>query len=419
MLQARSLSWRDMDPRSPRPVSRRRFLGMSAAAAGLLLAACNDDPDSPPAILTPEGSSAVEPSPEGPTPTLPPTATLDEKIGQMLMVGFRGQTLAATEPLTKRLQNGLAGSIVLFDYDVPSEGSYGRNIGNPDQLAALDEQLQSLAPHRLLISTDQEGGPYVNRLSPKRGFPATLSAQALGDRNDPEFTRQQASTMARTMAKAGINLNLAPVVDLNVNPSNPIIGDIERSFSADPSIVTRNALAFIQGHHDAGVLTTLKHFPGHGSSKADSHLGFVDVTGLWSRKELEPFRNIIQAGMADVIMTAHIFNSEWDKDVPATLSKNVITGILRGELGYDGVVVTDDMQMGAIRQYYGFDAAIEMAINAGADMIALSNNGDVYNPNLAEDGFMAIRKAVNAGRIPEARVNESYERIKNLKGRLS
>jgi beta-N-acetylhexosaminidase len=162
----------------------------------------------------------------------------------------------------------------------------------------------------------------------------------------------------------------------------------------------------------------LKHFPGHGSSKDDSHLGFVDVTGLWSRKELEPFRNVIQAGVADAIMTAHIYNKDLDPDVPATLSKPVITGILRGELGFNGVVITDDMQMGAIRQYYGFDQAIEMAINAGADIIALSNNGDQYLPNLAEDGFMAIRRAVDAGRISEARINESYERIVQLKSRL-
>jgi beta-N-acetylhexosaminidase len=237
-------------------------------------------------------------------------------------------------------------------------------------------------------------------------------------RDDPEFTRKAAQSMALTMAQAGVNLNLAPVLDLNVNPNNPIIGSIERSFSADPAVVTRNALAFIQGHHDVGVLTTLKHFPGHGSSKDDSHQGFVDVTGLWSRKELEPFRNVIQAGEADAIMTAHIFNSELDPDVPATLSKPVITGILREELGYNGVVITDDMQMGAIRQYYGFDAAIEMAVNAGADIIALSNNGDQYLPDLAEQGFMAIRRGLNAGRITEARVNESYERVMQLKSRL-
>ncbi|MGE0688416.1 MAG: glycoside hydrolase family 3 protein, partial [Dehalococcoidia bacterium] len=322
-----------MDPRSF-VYSRRRFLGLGAGAAGFALTACTSDSSDPAA--TPTAESQTPPSSGEPSPSPTISVTLDEKIAQMLMVGFRGQTLAKTEPLYTRLSVGLAGSIVLFDYDVPSEGSSGRNIGNPDQLTALDEQLQALSPVRLLIATDQEGGPYVNRLSPKRGFPASYSAEYLGNRDDPEFTRKAAQSMALTMAKAGVNLNLAPVLDLNVNPNNPIIGSIERSFSSDPAVVTRNALAFIQGHHDAGVLTTLKHFPGHGSSKDDSHQGFVDVTGLWSRKELEPFRNVIQAGEADAIMTAHIFNSELDPDVPATLSKPVITGILRGELGYNG-----------------------------------------------------------------------------------
>lgn len=403
-----------MDPRTL-VYSRRRFLSLGAAAAGLALAACTSDSPSPAATPTVDSQA---PTPEEPSPSPTTSVTLDEKIAQMLMVGFRGQTLAKTEPLYTRLSVGLAGSVVLFDYDVPSDGSYGRNIANPDQLAALDEQLQALSPVRLLIATDQEGGPYVNRLSPKRGFPPSYSAEYLGMHDNPEFTRKAAQSMALTMAKAGVNLNLAPVLDLNVNPDNPIIGSIERSFSADPSVVTRNALAFIQAHHDAGVLTTLKHFPGHGSSRDDSHQGFVDVTGLWSRKELEPFRNVIQAGEADAIMTAHIFNRELDPDVPATLSKPVITGILRNELGYDGVVITDDMQMGAIRQYYGFDAAIEMAVNAGADIIALSNNGDQYLPDLAERGFMAIRRGVNAGRISEARVNESFERVMRLKSRL-
>src|SRR5690606_10098573 len=168
--------------------------------------------------------------------------------------------------------------------------------------------------------------------------------------------------MAATLAEAGINLNLAPVVDVNVNPDNPVIGQLERSFSGDPDVVTEQAKAFIEAHHEHGVLCTLKHFPGHGSSEADSHLGFVDVTNLWSRQELEPFRNLIDAGLADAIMTAHIFNANWDSEHPATLSRAVITGILREELGYDGVVITDDMQMGAIRDFYGFEAAVVMSV---------------------------------------------------------
>ncbi len=257
----------------------------------------------------------------------------------------------------------------------------------------------------------------VARLSPQWGFPATHSAKALGDRNDPKFTRDVSRALAQTLSNAGVNLNLAPVVDLNVNPNNPVIGRFERSFSADPDIVTEQALSFIEGHHDAGVLTTLKHFPGHGSSTADSHKGFVDVTNLWSRTELEPFRNVIASGKADAVMTAHIFNSNLDPDYPATLSKATITGLLREELGFDGVVITDDMQMGAIRDFYGFEAAVELTINAGADIVAVSNNL-TYEDGLEGRTFAAIRDAVLAGRISRDRIDESFRRIMALKARL-
>jgi beta-N-acetylhexosaminidase len=388
---------------------------MSAAAAGFALAGCtSSDPEPVPTIEPIDTPPATLPAP---TPPPAAVATLDEKIAEMLMVGFRGYALEEADPLYARVKVGLVGSTVLFDYDAPSQGQVARNFQSPDQVAALTQRLQNLAPRRMLISTDQEGG-YVARLSPKWGFPYTPTAAALGARNDPIYTRDVASAMARTMAAAGINLNLAPVVDVNVNPANPIIAEYQRSFSSKPETVTRQALAFIQGHHDAGVLTTLKHFPGHGSSKDDSHLGFVDVTGLWSRTELEPFRSIIAAGAADAVMTAHIFNSEWDATYPATLSRNVITGILRDELKFKGVVITDDMQMGAIKQYYGFDAAIELAIQAGADIIAISNNGAEYDPAMAEKAFMAIRRAVTANRISEARIDESYSRVVSLKARL-
>lgn len=223
--------------------------------------------------------------------------------------------------------------------------------------------------------------------------------------------------MAQVLASVGVNLNLAPVVDLNVNPDNPVIGALGRSFSADPAVVTRQALAFIDAMHADGILCTLKHFPGHGSSTADSHLGFVDVTNTWSPTELEPFRNIINAGKSDAIMTAHIFNARLDPDYPATLSHATITGILRNQLGYDGVVLTDDMQMGAIANYYGFEQAIELAINAGADIISIAST-TISGGDAGGRAFAAIADAVAAGRIPAARIDESSARIQRLKQRI-
>ncbi len=336
-------------------------------------------------------------------------------IGQMLMVGFRGYEVADDDPIRPRLQDGTLGNVVLFDVDGPTGG--GRNIQSPSQVKALTAQLRDLAATTPFISCDEEGG-YVARLKPAYGFPATVSEETLGNRNDPAYTKQVTSTMAKTLADAGVNLNLAPVMDVNVNPDNPVIGSLERSFSPDPDIVTQQGLAFIDAHHEQGVLCTMKHFPGHGSSQADSHLGFVDVTNLWTPMELEPFANVIKAGKADVIMTAHIFNANWDDKYPATLSKAVLTGMLRQQLGFDGVIMTDDMQMGAIRQYYGFDAAIELAVNAGADILAIANNGP-FDPDISEKAFDAVNTAVQAGRITEERIAESYARIMKLKQRLA
>lgn len=342
--------------------------------------------------------------------------SLDFKIGQMVMVGFRGQMVDETHPIVQDIRERHLGSVVLFDYDTIS-AQYGRNIASPDQLKALTAALQSFAATPLLISTDQEGG-LVNRLRERYGFPTTLSHQALGELNDPAVTQQHAGAMAQTLAAAGVNLNLAPVVDLNLNPSNPAIGLYERSFSADPQVVIAQAQTFIEAHHAAGVLCTLKHFPGHGSSTADTHLGIVDVTQTWSRAELEPYAALIAAGQADAVMTAHVFNAALDPDYPATLSKPVITDLLRGELGYDGVVITDDMQMGAIREQYGFETAIQKTIEAGVDIIAIANNL-VYEEDVVARTVAVIKNLAAAGTISLERIEQSYARIQRLKRRLS
>jgi beta-N-acetylhexosaminidase len=307
---------------------------------------------------------------------------------------------------------------VLYSQDLPS-GSSSRNIASPSQLSALTGELKAERKAPVVIAVDQEGGS-VARLTPAYGFPATVSAASLGAANDVNGTYAAAATMAKTLKNAGINLNFAPDVDLNVNPTNPVIGALGRSFSADPAIVTRNAEAFIRAHHDNGILCTLKHFPGHGSSTADSHLGFVDVSDTWSNIELQPFRNIVADGLADVIMTAHIFNSHLDPDYPATLSYATVTGILRQQLGYDGVVISDDMQMGAITQQFGFAFAIEKAVLAGVDILLCGNNlPDSYDDTLAVTMIDTIESLVVSGAIPESRIDESYRRIQALAVRLA
>jgi beta-N-acetylhexosaminidase len=347
----------------------------------------------------------------------PPAADLDVKIGQMILAGFRDDKLTDKNPIVADIHERYLAGVVLFDYDVAMQ-KYKRNIKSPKQLQQLDADLLGTTPiPPLLISVDQEGGR-INRLKPAYGFPPSYSEQYLGTLNDLDFTHECAETTAQTLKSVHINVNLAPVVDLNVNPDNPIIGHYERSFSADPDIVTAHSLEVIEAHHEHGVLTTLKHFPGHGSSTGDSHLGFVDVTDTWAPVELEPFRNIIQAGMCDVVMTAHIFNAHLDPDYPATLSEPTITGILREQLGWDGVVITDDMGMGAITQYYGFEAATELAVKAGADILAYANNSTVFDPTIPARAFQVVKGMVESGVINESRIDHSYRRIMRLKARL-
>ncbi len=347
---------------------------------------------------------------------LPATAvshpSLEEMIGAMVIGGFRGFKVSKTLPVAGEIRREDLGGVVLYDYDVPTHTPH-RNIASPAQVTSLCKGLQSLRPAPLTIAIDEEGGK-ISRLKQKYGFPPTVSAQALGKRNDPSYTYRRALGIAKTLKSVGITLNFAPVVDLNINPDNPVIGRLQRSFSADPDVVIHQALAFIRAHHDLGIKCTLKHFPGHGSSTTDSHLGFVDITDTWSPIELKPFQAIIQAKKADAVMTAHVFNKRLDTRYPATLSKRIVTGILRDRMGYDGVIISDDMQMGAIRKYYGFEQAITLAIQAGIDILIIANN-TIYDPTAIPRALAIIRGLVDRGTISLSRIEASYRRIMKLK----
>lgn len=340
--------------------------------------------------------------------------SFDRKIGQMVMVGFRGLTVDKYHPVVQDIQKRGIGGVVLFDYDVPSKSAV-RNIESPDQVKKLLRELQRFTDIPLLTAVDYEGGRVV-RLKTGFGFSETLSHQELGKYDSVSATKKQAAAMGRLLSDLGFNINLAPVVDVNLNPDNPVIGKLERSFSSDPAAVTRHAAAFIQGHSDFGILCALKHFPGHGGSKDDSHLGLVDVSQTWSDTELAPYRDLIRLGLADVVMTAHVFNSHWDPVYPATLSRAVITGLLREKLGFEGVVISDDMQMGAVVEEYGFDEAVERAVNAGVDILTFANNS-VFDEDIAAKAVLTIKTLIKRGRIPENRIHESYQRIMKVKGR--
>ncbi len=340
---------------------------------------------------------------------------LDTMIGQMLMVGFRGYEVRDSDAIARDIRERHLGSVILFDYDVALHRPR-RNIASPAQVKQLTANLRGYADIPLLVAIDQEGGR-VARLQEKYGFPASRSAAKLGEQNSPDITRQAGVLTGKTLAEAGINWDLAPVVDVNTNPDCPVIGKLERSFSEDPEKVALQAGAFIDGLHSSNILSCLKHFPGHGSSRADSHLGLTDVTTTWSREELIPYQRLIARGTCDAVMTAHIFNARLDPEFPATLSPAILQGVLRDRLGFTGVVLTDDMQMGAITKNYGFKQSIARAIRAGADILVFGNNLH-YDPDITAKVIENIKNMIAEGTLSRDRIRLSYDRIMQLKTKL-
>ncbi len=348
--------------------------------------------------------------------TLNSAPTLQDKIGQMVLAGFRGLEVKDTDPIIQDLRTRNLGAAILFDQDVGDKTLPWRNVQSPAQVKALVASLHAAARTPLLVSIDQEGGR-VNRLKAAYGFPETLSHEELGSRNDPAFTFAHAEVIAETLASLGINLNLAPVVDLDANPDNPIIKGKKRSFHSDPGIVATHAIEYARAHLKHGVLICPKHFPGHGSAMGDTHLGLVNVTRTWTERELIPFKRMIDAGIVDIIMTAHVFNANLDSERPATLSPRVLQGILRDKLGYRGLIISDDMEMKAITLQFGLENAIQLGIEAGLDILCFGNNM-THDPNIGEKVIGIIQRLVETGKLTEARIDESYRRIMALKQRL-
>jgi beta-N-acetylhexosaminidase len=324
------------------------------------------------------------------------TDTLTRDALTVLQPGFTGTT--APDWLLRRLGEGLA-----------SVGLFGRNITSPDQLSALTAQLRAERDD-VLVAIDEEGGD-VTRLEVRTGssFPGN---HALGAVDDVDLTRDVASELGRRLAACGVNLNWAPSADVNSDPGNPVIG--VRSFGASADLVARHTAAYVTGLQSAGVAACTKHFPGHGDTAIDSHHALpridVDLSVLMSR-ELSPFRAAIAAG-SRAMMSAHILVPALDPDHPATLSHRVLTDLLRGELGYDGLIVTDGMEMQAIAGTYGIERGSVLAIAAGADAICVGGG-------LADDETVrrlrdALVSAVHSGELPEERLADAAERVRSL-----
>jgi beta-N-acetylhexosaminidase len=321
------------------------------------------------------------------------------------MVGFRGFTIGPDDPITRALEAGLGG-VILFDQD---RETGTRNIESPAQLAALTASVRAASPANVLIAIDQEGGR-VSRLKPARGFPATRSQAEIGATNDPDEAFDAGQAMAKTMAAAGIDFDLAPVVDVNVNPTNPAIGALDRSFSDDPAVVAAMAEAEIHGLHEFGVRAAIKHFPGLGSATANTDFDHVDVTRTWTDAELVPYGVLIAGGLPDAIMTGHVVNDTIDPGIAASLSVETIEGLLRGRLGWTGAVMTDDLGAVAIASRYTQAEAVALALEAGNDLLLFANQV-AYVPDLATELVETIVSLVDSGRISEQRIDESIDRL--------
>ncbi|PYM82715.1 MAG: glycoside hydrolase family 3 [Candidatus Rokuibacteriota bacterium] len=338
---------------------------------------------------------------------------LNPRLGELLLVGFHGTALQDNADLDRLLCETRVAGVILF----------ARNIVDAAQTARLTRDLTARARactgRPLLVAVDAEGGQ-VMRLGPAAGWTATLSHQDLGQAGDLAQTELEARRIGGMLRDAGINWNLAPVIDVGYNPANPVIVGVGRSFGANPKLVAAQARAYIAGMHAAGILTAVKHFPGHGSSVDDSHAGFVDVTDT-ARPEVElvPYRLLLAEGVMDAVMTAHVFNRHLDAWVPATLSRPTIDGVLRSELGWRGVVVSDDMRMGAIEQHYGAGDAAVRALRAGVDLILIADDRLPGDRSASAETLEAIRRALRRGRLPAGQVDEALARIAALRSRLT
>ncbi len=340
---------------------------------------------------------------------------LPEKIGQLFLLGFEGDKIERNHPIVDDITHRHLGGVILFDRLLAKQ-SKSNNITSAEQVKELTSTLHELSLGKLLISVDQEGGK-VCRLSPKQGFEPIPSAEEQGANGNEALLQESANKTAHLLSQLGINLNLAPVVDLNAFQNNPVIGCLQRSYSPQPEIVVKCAKIWITAHRKYGVLSCLKHYPGHGSSHKDSHLGFTDITDTWQEEELTPYRKLINSNWADAIMTGHLYNANLDPNHPATLSFPIVTQLLRNNMGYKGIVISDDMQMKAITERYGLEEAIPMAFSAGVDMIIIGNNLR-FEPNILTRSIAAVIKAIDKGIVSENSITEAYKRVINFKKSL-
>ena len=343
--------------------------------------------------------------------------SLEQKIGTMLMVGFMGTSAPVNSQICRDIRDYDLGGVILFDVN-PLDRKKNKNFYSKEQVRNLTSQLQSCSKDgKLLIAVDQEGGR-VQRLKSKYGFYGRFPKAKDVSKMNYINIKTEYTNMAKELRSVGINYDLAPDVDLSINKKNRVIYKLGRSFGEEPKAVAKYSTIFIDAMHSEGVITALKHFPGHGSSLGDTHKGFVDVTKLWKKKELEPYRILTNQGVIDTVMVAHVFNKRLDKKYPATLSKKTVDGLLRKEFGFNGVVITDDLQMGAINKKYGLRNTLKLAIRAGDDILLFGNQLSRKSMVTTKKLVDTIKSLLKNKEINMSSINKSNERIELLKQKI-
>jgi beta-N-acetylhexosaminidase len=334
---------------------------------------------------------------------------MDKKIGQMILIGF---PMPEVDSLTlAEVRAGKAGAIIYFEKNLPAKNTV-------EAVKKMNKIYQQAAPMPLLICIDQEGGK-VNRMKTKYGFPKSVTAAYLGKTKSLDSARFYANSTAKALKNVGFNVNFAPCVDLAINPQNTVIVKVERSYSRNADTVVMFATEVVKQHRQQKIITSLKHFPGHGSSTVDTHYGVADVTNTWQADEIKPYQVMLANGHVDAVMTSHIVNKNLDpKGLPGTLSKRVIDSLLRKTIGFKGVVFSDDMQMQAIAKNFTLEETIKLAINAGVDIMCFSNNIPGSEERTVDRVHRIIKDLVKRGEVSRARIDESYNRIMELKKKL-
>ena len=328
--------------------------------------------------------------------------TLEEKVGQLLVIGVEGTSFS--EEMDNLIRNYHVGGVIIM----------GRNVGTTTEMLQLINDIKKAnGPNKspLFLSVDEEGGR-VSRLP--IGIPKLPTSENIGRLNDESLNYRTGVYLAKVLNEFGYNMNFAPVLDVNSNSRNPVIGD--RSFGSDPTQVAQLGISTMHGMMDNGIIPVVKHFPGHGDTVVDSHkaLPKVETTLETLRSvELVPFKKAIEEG-ADAVMVAHILFPALDPDYPSSMSKVIITGLLRNEMQFEGVVITDDLAMGAIVSNYAVPEAAVQSFIAGSDLLLVVSN---YKEQL--NTFNALIKAIETGEIAEQRLNESVKRILTLKEKYS